>query len=146
MSSSTKVRLLTPHLLTQLHSLKHFNRNNTKGEQVKVNLPLEDETEQERPHLPLALLPRRTGVLGTAVRRWRRKPAGGTIFPKSKLGLDAIAALVLPCRSVALICTIGIPWAVQFNSEHSRLRAAFLLLWASLGLYIYQVIMGLKAH
>jgi hypothetical protein len=42
--------------LTQLHSLKEFNENNTKGEQVKVNLSLEDETEKERPRLPLTFL------------------------------------------------------------------------------------------
>jgi hypothetical protein len=74
------------------------------------------EDEKERPRLPLTLLSRRKGVLGTAARPWRRKPAGGTIFPKPKLDLHAIAALALqfinepsePC----FLSPMGLSWAL----------------------------------
>lgn len=58
---------------------------------------MEEETEKERPlHLPLALLPRRTEALGTAV-RWRRKPEAMAVFAKSKLELGAIGTC--PCAA-----------------------------------------------
>ena len=91
-STGSEIRILAPLAMTELNS--NLSSNSTKkykkGEQVRADLPLEDETETARPHRPPALLPRRTGALGTAARGWRRKPAGGTIFPKSKLEVDAI--------------------------------------------------------
>ena len=119
-----------------------------KWKQVKVNLPLEDETEKERPHLPLAPLPRRTGALGTAARRWRRKPAGGTTFPKSNLELDAISARAPAATVSERLIDLhhrNPPGPFQFNtepSEHRTVSQAF----------GFQVLsrnrrpLGLKAH
>jgi hypothetical protein len=54
---------------TKIQLNSKFSNNSTekckKGEQVKADLPLEDETETARTHRPLALLPRRTEALGT---------------------------------------------------------------------------------
>ena len=115
-----------------------------KGKQVKVNLPLEDETEKERPHLPLAPLPRRTGALGMAARRWRRKPAGGTTFPKSNLELDAISARA-PAATVSERL-IGLHHRNPLGPSNSILSlvstARFL---RPLGSKFYQEIVGLWA-
>jgi hypothetical protein len=93
------------------------------------------EDEKERPRLPLTLLSRRKGVLGTAARPWRRKPAGGTIFPKSKLDLHAIAALFF-LTDIAAGATVS-ERRIDLHHRNSRSFS-----WA----YGPLLIMGLKVH
>ena len=77
-----------------VQELLHFFSESLNAESPAA--PLEDETETVRPHRPLALLPQRTGALRTAARQWR-KPAVGTIFPKSKLVVALLLLLPFSC-------------------------------------------------